>query len=173
MTTTTSPTWRALQRAAGWISDLRLAISLLLVIALASGIGTAIPQKETAEFYHQRYDPSPWLGLVHGQGILRLELDHVYSSNWFLGLLAWLGLSLILCSIRRQWPALRASLRWIDYRSPRQLSKLAVAETRGAADPLAALQAERPGAPWPASGWSGFWRPGVIWSWSTARGRPR
>jgi cytochrome c biogenesis protein len=141
MTTTTSPAWRALQRAAGWISDLRLAISLLLVIALASGVGTAIPQKETAEFYHQRYDPSPWLGLVHGQGILRLELDHVYSSNWFLGLLAWLGLSLILCSIRRQWPALRASLRWIDYRSPRQLSKLAVAETRGAADPLAALQA--------------------------------
>jgi cytochrome c biogenesis protein len=141
MTTTTSPAWRALQRAAGWISDLRLAIGLLLVIALASGVGTAIPQKETAEFYHQRYDPSPWLGLVHGQGILRLELDHVYSSNWFLGLLAWLGLSLILCSIRRQWPALRASLRWIDYRSPRQLSKLAVAETRGAADPLAALQA--------------------------------
>lgn len=141
MTTATSPAWRALQRAAGWISDLRLAIGLLLVIALASGIGTAIPQKETAEFYHQRYDPSPWLGLVHGQGILRLELDHVYSSNWFLGLLAWLGLSLILCSIRRQWPALRASLRWIDYRSPRQLSKLAVAETRGAADPLAALQA--------------------------------
>ncbi|MFN9934576.1 MAG: cytochrome c biogenesis protein ResB [Cyanobacteriota bacterium] len=141
MTTTTSPTWRALQRAAGWISDLRLAISLLLVIALASGVGTAIPQKESAEFYHQRYDPSPWLGLVHGQGIMRLELDHVYSSNWFLGLLAWLGLSLILCSIRRQWPALRASLRWIDYRSPRQLSKLAVAETRGAADPLAALQA--------------------------------
>ena len=141
MTTTTSPAWRALQRAAGWISDLRLAIGLLLVIALASGVGTAIPQKETAEFYHQRYDPSPWLGLVHGQGIMRLELDHVYSSNWFLGLLAWLGLSLILCSIRRQWPALRASLRWIDYRSPRQLSKLAVAETRGAADPLAALQA--------------------------------
>jgi cytochrome c biogenesis protein len=141
MTTTTSPAWRALQRAAGWISDLRLAIGLLLVLALASGVGTAIPQKETAEFYHQRYDPSPWLGLVHGQGILRLELDHVYSSNWFLGLLAWLGLSLILCSIRRQWPALRASLRWIDYRSPRQLSKLAVAETRGAADPLAALQA--------------------------------
>jgi cytochrome c biogenesis protein len=140
MTTTASPAWRALERAAGWISDLRLAIVLLLVIALASGVGTAIPQKESVAFYHQRYDPSPWLGLVHGEGILGLELDHVYSSRWFLGLLAWLGLSLILCSIRRQWPALRASLRWIDYCSPRQLSKLAVAETRPAADPLAALQ---------------------------------
>ena len=141
MSAAASPAWRAVQRAAGWISDLRLAIGLLLVIALASGVGTAIPQMESAEFYLPRYDPSPWLGLVHGQGILRLELDHVYSSRWFLGLLAWLGLSLILCSIRRQWPALRASLRWIDYRSPRQLSKLAVAETRPAAEPLAALDA--------------------------------
>ncbi len=139
MSAAASPAWRAVQRAAGWISDLRLAIGLLLVIAIASGVGTAIPQKESAEFYLQRYDPSPWLGLVHGQGIMRFELDHVYSSRWFLGLLAWLGLSLILCSIRRQWPALRASMRWIDYRSPRQLSKLAVAETRPAAEPLAAL----------------------------------
>jgi len=141
MSAATSPAWRAVQRAAGWISDLRLAIGLLLAIALASGVGTAIPQKESVDFYHQRYDPSPWLGLVHGEGIVRLELDHVYSSRWFLGLLAWLGLSLILCSIRRQWPALRASLRWIDYRSPRQLSKLAVAETRPTADPTAALDA--------------------------------
>ncbi|MCX5948279.1 MAG: cytochrome c biogenesis protein ResB [Cyanobacteria bacterium] len=121
--------WRRLQRWIGWLADLRLAISLLLVIAFASGIGTAIPQKESELFYHQRYDPAPWLGLVNGEGVLRLQLDHVYSSSWFLGLLAWLGLALVLCSWRRQWPALQASLRWIDYRSPRQLSKLSVAET--------------------------------------------
>jgi hypothetical protein len=36
------------RRLLGLISDLRLAIALLLVIALASGIGTAIPQLETA-----------------------------------------------------------------------------------------------------------------------------
>jgi cytochrome c biogenesis protein len=132
---------RPLQRLFAWISDLRLAIVLLLVIALTSGIGTAIPQKESSAFYHERYDGTPWLGLLRGDGLLALQLDHVYSSPWFLALLAWLGLSLLLCSWRRQWPALQASLRWIDYRSARQLSKLSVAETRSVADPEASLTA--------------------------------
>lgn len=131
--------WRPLQRLVSLISDLRLAILLLLLIALSSAIGTAIPQKESEVFYHQRYDPAPWLGLLHGDGVLGLQLDHVYSSGWFLALLAWLGLSLLLCSWRRQWPALAASLRWIDYRSPRQLSKLSVAETLVSTDSKAAL----------------------------------
>jgi cytochrome c biogenesis protein len=121
---------RALQRLLGWVSDLRLAIALLMLIALASGVGTAIPQKELADFYHQRYDSAPWLGLLQADALLSLQLDRVYSSGWFLALLGWLGLSLLLCSWRRQWPALQASRRWIDYRSARQLSKLSVAETR-------------------------------------------
>ncbi len=130
----------ALQRLAGWIADLRLAIGLLIVIAIASGVGTAIPQKEPEGLYHQLYDPQPWLGVLNADRVLALELDHVYSSHWFLALLAWLALSLLLCSWRRQWPALRASLRWIDYRSPRQLSKLNVAETRACDDASADLQ---------------------------------
>jgi cytochrome c biogenesis protein len=64
MTTLTPATgsWRRLLRLVAWIADLRLAIGLLLLIAVASGIGTAIPQKESLEFYHQRYDDAPWLG---------------------------------------------------------------------------------------------------------------
>ena len=46
MTAAAPSPWRPLQRLAGWISDLRLAIALLLVIAVASGVGMAIPQKE-------------------------------------------------------------------------------------------------------------------------------
>ena len=118
-----------MKRLIAWISDLRLAIGLLILIAIASGLGTLVPQQESAELYHRVYDAQPWLGLLNGDAILRLQLDHVYSSNWFLALLAWLGLSLILCSWRRQWPALQAALRWIDYSSPRQLSKLTLAET--------------------------------------------
>jgi cytochrome c biogenesis protein len=125
------PPWafKSINRLAAWISDLRLAIALLLVIAVASGIGTAIPQREEEKLYHQLYDQTPWLGLFRGEAVLNLQLDHVYSSGWFLGLMAWLALSLLLCSWRRQWPALRAALRWIDYSSPRQLSKLSLAET--------------------------------------------
>ena len=139
MSNTPFPSLRPLLRLVAWIADLRVAIVLLLVIAVASGIGTAIPQKESEAFYHQLYDPAPWLGLVRGDGVLGLQLDHVYSSGWFLALLAWLGLALLLCSWRRQWPALQASLRWIDYRKPRQLSKLSVAETLPSPDAEADL----------------------------------
>ena len=118
-----------MKRLIAWISDLRLAIGLLILIAAASGLGTLVPQKEAPDLYHRVYDTQPWLGLLNGDAILALQLDHVYSSGWFLALLAWLGLALILCSWRRQWPALRAALRWIDYSSPRQLSKLTLAET--------------------------------------------
>ena len=131
---------KALPRLVALISDLRLAIVLLLVIAIASGVGTAIPQRETAEFYHRLYDPQPWLGLLPGEGVLALQLDHIYSSGWFLGLLAWLALALLLCSWRRQWPALRASLRWIDYRKPRQLSKVSLAESLATDQPAASLE---------------------------------
>jgi len=128
-----------MKRLFAWISDLRLAIGLLIVIAVASGLGTLVPQKESADLYHRVYDAEPWLGLLDGERILALQLDHVYSSSWFLALLAWLGLSLILCSVRRQWPALQAALRWIDYSSPRQLSKLTLAETLSSADAEAQL----------------------------------
>ena len=130
---------KALLRLVGWISDLRVAIVLLLVIAVTSGVGTAIPQREPADLYHRLYDPQPWIGLLNGDGVLALQLDHVYSSGWFLGLLAWLALALLLCSWRRQWPALQAALRWIDYSPPRQLSKLSVAETLSTNTPKASL----------------------------------
>ncbi len=134
---TRTPTWR---RLIAWLSDLRLAIGLLLVIAATSAIGTLIPQREGSEAYHQLYDRKPWLGVVTGDWILKLQLDHVYASSWFLALLALLGLSLVLCSWRRQWPALQAALRWVDYHSPRQLSKLSLAETIASADPDTDLQ---------------------------------
>jgi cytochrome c biogenesis protein len=118
-----------MKRVLAWISDLRVAIGLLILIAVASGLGTLVPQKESAALYHRVYDAEPWLGLFNGDAILALQLDHVYSSSWFLALLAWLGLALILCSWRRQWPALQAALRWIDYSTPRQLSKLTLAES--------------------------------------------
>jgi cytochrome c biogenesis protein len=129
-----------LKRLLAWISDLRVAIGLLIAIAIASGLGTLVPQKESAELYHRVYDAQPWLGVLNGDRILALQLDHVYSSGWFLALLAWLGVALILCSWRRQWPALQAALRWIDYSNPRQLSKLTLAETLSCRDPESTLQ---------------------------------
>lgn len=139
MSASLAPARSALLRGLALLSDLRLAIVLLLAIALASTIGTAIPQGEEAGFYLERYDAHPWLGLLKGSAVLGLGLDHLYTSSWFLVLLAWLSLALLLCSLRRQWPALQAGLRWIDYRQPRQLSKLAIALSRDSDDGPAAL----------------------------------
>ena len=140
-----------MRRLAVWLSDLRVAIVLLLLIALASAVGTGIPQGDPPASYVEAYGETPWLGLLNGEQVLQLQLDHVYSSGWFLALLAWLGLALILCSWRRQWPALQAARRWIDYRTPRQLSKLAIAESRPCPDPAASL--ERLRAVLSARGW--------------------
>ncbi len=118
-----------LRRILTWISSLKVAIFLLFLIALASAIGTAIPQSQNPESYLKGYEEEPWLGFISGQIVLLLQLDHVYSSNWFLGLLAWLGFALMICSWRRQWPILQAAMRWTDYQDPKQISKLAIAET--------------------------------------------
>ena len=132
---------KTLQRTLALISDLRLAIGLLLVIAIASGVGTVIPQQEPEGLYHKLYDEQPWLGVLDGTWVLRLQLDHIYSSSWFLALLAALGLALLVCSWRRQWPSLQAALRWVDYSQPRQLSKLSVAETLACPSPSGQLDA--------------------------------
>ena len=118
-----------LRRIIAWTSSLKVAIILLLLIALASALGTAIPQGNSIESYLEIYGTHPWLGLIDGNTLIKLQLDHVYSSNWFLGLLGWLGISLVICSWRRQWPILEAALRWVDYNEPKQFSKLSIAKT--------------------------------------------
>ena len=130
---------RVFKRMLALLSDLRTAILLLLLIAAASALGTILPQQEAPDLYLSRFNDDPWLGLVNGNLMLGMQLDHIYSSVWFLSLLALLGLALTLCSWRRQWPALQAALRWVDYSRPRQLSKLALAETIACPDSSEAL----------------------------------
>ncbi len=149
-----------LKRFLFFISDLRVAICLLLVIAIASGIGTAIPQGEPIESYITLYESSAWLGIINGEWILKLQLDHVYTSYWFLGLLTWLSAALIVCSWRRQWPALKAGYAWTDYTKPNQLRKLAIAET--VTLPSAEKGLEKLSSHLKAKGWSIKKHPGRI-----------
>ena len=69
-----------MKRLLVWLSDLRVAIVLLLLIALASAGGTAIPQGDPPASYIDAYAETPWLGLLNGDQVLQLQLDHVYSS---------------------------------------------------------------------------------------------
>ena len=106
------------------ISSLRFAISLIIFIAITSGIGTFIPQGSSNKFYIDNFDSSPIFGFLDGEKVLILQLDHIYTSFWFLFTLILLCISLAACSFRRQIPSLKASLRWIEYKSEKKFSNL-------------------------------------------------
>lgn len=109
------------------LADLRLAIVLLLAIAVFSISGTVIEQGQTLEFYQTNYPADPALfGFLSWKVILISGLDHVYRTWWFLALLIVFGASLTACTFTRQFPALGAAQRWKYYSQPRQFQKLAL-----------------------------------------------
>ncbi len=116
-----------LRRLIGIVADLRLAIILLLVIAVLSITGTVIEQGESLTFYQQNYPESPALyGFLSWKVIFAWGLNHVYSTWWYLSLLVLFGSSLTACTFTRQLPALKAARKWKYYQQPRQFEKLAL-----------------------------------------------
>lgn len=116
-----------LRRFVGIIANLKLAIVLLLAIAVVSISGTVIEQAETLSFYQQNYPESPALyGFLTWKVILAWGLNHVYSTWWYLSLLILFGASLTACTFTRQLPALKAARKWKYYTKPKQYEKLAL-----------------------------------------------
>ena len=121
------------------LTDLRLAILLLLAIAVFSVSGTVVEQGQPVEFYQSNYPEHPALfGFLSWKVILTLGLDNVYRTWWFLALLILFGTSLTACTFTRQFPALKAARRWQFYDQPRQFQKLALSAEfdTGAVSPL-------------------------------------
>ena len=106
------------------ISSLRFAILLIIFIAISSGIGTFIPQGNNKKSYIDIFDKAPIFGFLNGENILKLQLDHIYTSFWFLFALILLCISLAACSFRRQIPSLKAALKWIEFKSEKKFSNL-------------------------------------------------
>lgn len=112
------------------LADLRLAIVLLLAIALFSISGTVIEQGQSLEFYQANYPEEPALfGFLTWKVLVAIGLDHVYATWWFLSLLILFGTSLTACTFMRQLPALKAARSWKFYKKPRQFEKLALSTT--------------------------------------------
>ena len=110
------------------LADLRLAIALLLTIAVVSITGTVIEQGESLAFYQANYPDDPALfGFLDWKFILISGLDHVYRTWWYLAILILFGSSLTACTFTRQITALRwFSRTWNFYTQPRQFNKLAL-----------------------------------------------
>lgn len=88
-----------------FFASVKLALSILFLLAAASIIGTILPQAESAGVYSQFYMTQ--LGIDgNAANILTkitflLDLDTMYQSWWFRGLILLLSLNLIICTIER------------------------------------------------------------------------
>ena len=118
--------WR--HQVVALLANLKVAIALLLLIALFSILGTVIEQGQPIDFYRENYPEHPALfGFLTYQVISAIGLDHVYGSWWFLSLLILFGTSLTACTFNRQLPILKASKRWFYYTKPQSFAKLPLA----------------------------------------------
>ena len=116
------------------LSSVRLAVVLLAVLALLSILGTLVPQGQPDPSYFTRYGPTGYTLIKY------LQLDRLYHSWYYLGLLALLGVNTLACTIkrfRRSWRLVRRPRRL----SPAQIPRLEnSAELRIAVTPSAALE---------------------------------
>ena len=90
------------------ISSMRFAISLLVILAVASIIGTVLTQEDPYPNYVNQFGPF-WADIFRG-----LSLYNVYSAWWFMLILIFLVISVSLCVIRNG-PKMIADMKsWKD-----------------------------------------------------------
>ena len=105
------------------LANLKLAILILLLIAIVISIGSIVEQNREIQFYQKGYS-SIIFGVQLWKIILFLGLNNIYSTWWFFFLLFILGLSLTCCTIIQQLPTLKFSRRYYFYKQINQFNKL-------------------------------------------------
>lgn len=81
--------------------SMKFGIVLLLVIGVLSIVGTLIPQNMTEAYYIANYQ-----GFLY-EIIDTFNLNQVYSSSWYIGLMILLIINLFICSVRRFFPIIK------------------------------------------------------------------
>lgn len=109
------------------LADLRFSIFILLLISLASILGTVIEQDQSIEIYKLNYPlTNPIFGFLSWDLIIQYGLDHVYKTWWFLGLIFLFACSLVLCSFLQQLPSLQIARRCQFFRTQNSFSRLKI-----------------------------------------------
>lgn len=91
------PVWK-------FLSSIKLAIVLIILLTVASVVGTLIPQGRTVAEYTARY------GSLSGL-FVALRLTRLYSSAWFLALLVLFAANTVVCTLSRFLPKWRRAFR--------------------------------------------------------------
>ncbi|UII54687.1 cytochrome c biogenesis protein ResB [Cytobacillus spongiae] len=91
-----------------FFSSVKVGVWLIVVTLIASALGTILPQEmyippvmPAAEYYEDQYG---WIGKLYYE----LGFHNLYSSWWYLILVASIGVSLVICSLDRVVPLYRA-----------------------------------------------------------------
>ena len=109
------------------LADLRFAISILLIIALFSIIGTVIEQDQSIETYKLNYPlTNRVFGFLSWDIILKFGFDHVYKTWWFISLILLFGISLLTCTFLQQLPSLKIARRCQFFRTTQQFCRLKI-----------------------------------------------
>ncbi|MBT2686943.1 cytochrome c biogenesis protein ResB [Bacillus sp. ISL-47] len=91
-----------------FFSSVKVGVWLIVITLIASALGTILPQEmyippimPAAEYYEDQYG---WIGKLYYD----LGFHNLYSSWWYLILIASIGISLVICSLDRVVPLYRA-----------------------------------------------------------------
>lgn len=94
-----------------FFSSVKVGVMLIVIALLASGLGTIFPQEMYIPEEAENRDPAvfyeDWYGLP-GKIYYQLGLHELYSSWWYMILIALIGVSLVICSLDRFIPLRRA-----------------------------------------------------------------
>jgi len=106
-------------------TNLKFAIFLLAILSIISSIGSFIEQNENLVFYQTNYPSfAPIYGFIDWKFINNTGLDHLYTTWWFFLLLLLLAISLISCTISRQFPIFFNSKEYILKKKKESFSML-------------------------------------------------
>lgn len=89
-----------------YLANLKLAISLLILIAIFSIFGTIIEQDQPIEFYKANY---PENNIFSWDLIISIGLNRIFFTKWFMALVFIFALSITTCTFSRQMPILKLS----------------------------------------------------------------
>lgn len=99
---------RTLRSAVELVSSMRFAIALLVVLAIASIVGTVLTQDDPYPNYVNQFGPF-WADIFRG-----LSLYTVYSAWWFMLILGFLIVSISLCVVRNAPKMIADAKSWKD-----------------------------------------------------------
>lgn len=117
-----------------FFASIRLSVVLLLAIAVASIMGTVIPQNESVQMYVAKF------GAVGYRIFSTLDVFDMYASWWFQALLLLLVINIVVCSLDRLPVTLKAVSSNRMARNPSMFRNLKSKETFDTATPMDLLR---------------------------------